>query len=70
VFPRMGRWALVTSFIAVWRGGNLPVRPVTYQGARIEISSDDQVTVHADGALAGRLPAVFVCRKGALSVFA
>jgi diacylglycerol kinase (ATP) len=70
VFPRMGRWALVTSFIAVWRGGKLPVRPVAYQGAHIEISSDEQVAVHADGELAGRLPAVFACRKGALSVFA
>jgi len=70
VFPRMGRWTLARSFIAVWRGGKLPMRPVAYRGARIEISSDEPVSVHADGVLAGRLPAVFVCRKGALSVFA
>jgi len=70
VFPRMGRLALMSSFIAVWRGGKLPVRPVASQGARVEISSDDPVAVHADGAFAGGLPAVFVCRKGALSVFA
>lgn len=70
VFPRMGRWTLVRSFIAVRRGGKLPVRPVAYRGARIEISSDHPVAVHADGASAGGLPAEFVCRKGALSVFA
>lgn len=69
VFPRMGRITLITSFLAAWRGGKLPVRPVVYQGARIEISSDDVAAVHADGVVAGRLPAVFICRKGALSVF-
>ena len=70
VFPRMGRWMLVRSFITVWRGGKLPVRPVAYRGARIHIASDDAVAVHADGVLAGGLPTEFVCRKGALSVFA
>jgi len=70
VFPRMGRWMLVRSFITAWRGGKLPTRPVSYRGARIEIASDDPVAVHADGILAGGLPAKFVCRKGALSVFA
>lgn len=70
VFPRMGRWALITSFVKVWRGGDLPERPTVYRGARIAMSSDDRVNVHADGALAGTLPAQFVCRKGALSVFA
>jgi diacylglycerol kinase (ATP) len=69
VFPRMGRWALVRSFVTVWRGGKLATRPVVYHGARIQISSDEPVAVHADGALAGGLPAEFVCRKGALSVF-
>lgn len=70
VFPRMGRWALVRSFITVWRGGKLPARPVVYRGARIEIASDEPVAVHADGAFAGGLPAEFVCRKGALFVYA
>ncbi len=70
VFPRMGRLALMASFVAVWRGGKLPVSPVVYRGARIRVSSDDPVAVHADGAFAGGLPAEFVCRKGALSVFA
>jgi diacylglycerol kinase family enzyme len=69
VFPRMGRWALLRSFIAVWRGGSLPSRPVAYRGARIEIASDGPVAVHADGILAGGLPATFTCRKGALSFF-
>jgi len=70
VFPRIGRWALMASLFAVWRGGKLPVRPVVYRGARITIASDEPVAVHADGVLAGGLPAEFVCRKGALSVFA
>ena len=70
VFPRMGRFALVRAFITAWRDGKLPTRPVSYRGARIEIASDDPVAVHADGILAGGLPAKFVCRKGALSVFA
>ena len=70
IFPRIGRWALLASLIAVWRGGKLPVRPLAYRGARIAIASGDPVAVHADGAFAGGLPAEFVCRKGALSVFA
>jgi diacylglycerol kinase family enzyme len=69
VFPRMGRLALMRSFLTVWRGGRLQSKPVAYRGARIEISSDDDVAVHADGSLSGGLPAEFVCRKGALSVF-
>lgn len=70
VFPRIGRWALMASLFAVWRGGKLPVRPVQYRGTRIAIASDDPVAVHADGVLAGGLPAEFVCRRAALSVFA
>lgn len=70
VFPRMGRLALVRAFITAWRGGGLPERPVSYRGARIEIASDAAVAVHADGVQAGGLPAEFVCRKGALSVYA
>lgn len=69
VFPRMGRLALVVSFLRVWRGGQLPERPVVYRGARIALSADQSVAVHADGMLAGSLPAEFVCRKGALAVF-
>ena len=70
IFPRMGRWALLASLIAVWRGRKLRARPVAYRGVRIRIASDDPVAVHADGVFAGGLPAEFVCRKGALSVFA
>jgi diacylglycerol kinase (ATP) len=69
VFPRMGRWTLMRAFITVWRGGMLPTRPVAYRGSRISITSDEPVAVHADGAFAGGLPAEFVCRKGALTVF-
>lgn len=69
VFPRMGRWALIVSFIAVWRGGKLRARPAVYRGAHVALSSDEPVAVHADGVLAGGLPTEFVCRKGALAVF-
>jgi diacylglycerol kinase (ATP) len=70
VFPRIGRFALMASLFALWRGGKLPVRPVVYRGPQITIVSDRPVAVHADGVLAGGLPAEFVCRKAALSVFA
>lgn len=70
VFPRIGRFALMATLFAVWRGGKLPARPVVYRGARITVASNEPVAVHADGVLAGGLPAEFVCRKGALSVFA
>jgi diacylglycerol kinase (ATP) len=69
VFPRIGRFALMASLFAVWRGGKLPVRPVVYRGARISVASDEAVALHADGIFAGGLPAEFVCRKAALSVF-
>jgi diacylglycerol kinase family enzyme len=69
VFPRVGRWALMASLFAVWRGGQLPLRPVVYRGAHIAVASDDAVAVHSDGVLAGGLPAEFKCRKAALSVF-
>jgi diacylglycerol kinase family enzyme len=70
IFPRLGRWALLASLVAVWRRGKLPVRPIVHHGARIRVASGEPVAVHADGVLAGGLPAEFVCRKGALSVFA
>ena len=69
VFPRMGRWMLLRSFVTVWRDGKLPTRPIAYRGARIEITADHALSVHADGAPAGGLPAEFVCRKGALAVY-
>ena len=70
VFPRMGRLALIGSLIALMRDGALPQVPVLYRGARIEMTCDAPVTVHADGRVAGTLPAEFVCDRGALKVFA
>ena len=70
VFPRMGRFALLRSLFAVIRARRLPQKPVRYRGSRISMSSDDPITVHSDGRLAGTLPAEFRCRRGALRVFA
>jgi diacylglycerol kinase family enzyme len=72
VFPRMGRFALMRSLISVLRMRALPQKPVRYRGASITMSCDDgdAITVHADGKLAGKLPAEFHCRAGALKVFA
>jgi diacylglycerol kinase family enzyme len=69
VFPRMGRRDLVGGLIAAWRGRRLPGRPRFYRGARVTIAADEPVSIHADGTLAGGLPAEFVCRRGALTVF-
>lgn len=69
VFPRMGRLALLRSLVAVWRMRPLPQRPVRYRGSDIAITSDEPLTVHADGVLAGTLPARFRCRARALKVF-
>jgi diacylglycerol kinase family enzyme len=70
VFPRMGRFALLRSLIAVMRSRRLPERPVRYRGAKIQIESDAPLSIHADGVLAGTLPSEFRCRAGALRVFA
>jgi diacylglycerol kinase (ATP) len=70
VFPRMGRIALIRSLISLLRTRALPQKPVRYKGAHIAMSCDEPISVHADGRLAGTLPAEFACRKGALKVFA
>jgi diacylglycerol kinase family enzyme len=70
VFPRMGRLALLRSLISVIRARRLLQKPVRYRGARIAMTSDDPITVHSDGRIAGTLPAEFRCRRGALRVFA
>jgi diacylglycerol kinase family enzyme len=70
VFPRMGRFALLRSLVAVIGARRLPQKPVRYRGAEISITSDDPMTVHSDGRIAGTLPADFRCRRGALRVFA
>src|SRR5712692_1863894 len=69
VFPRMGRLALMRALFMAWRRQALPGRPVFYRGDDVLIASEDRVSLHADTVLAGGLPARFVCRKGALSVF-
>jgi len=70
VFPRMGRIALLRSLISVMRAHRLLQKPVRYRGGSISIASDDPLTVHSDGRVAGALPAEFRCRRGVLRVFA
>jgi diacylglycerol kinase (ATP) len=70
VFPRMGRLALIRGVIALARGEPLPQRPIRYRADRIEMSSGQPLTVHADGKVVGTLPALFECRPGFLKLFA
>jgi YegS/Rv2252/BmrU family lipid kinase len=69
VFPRMGRFALIRALVALARGDPLPQKPVVYRGARIAMTSQTPITVHADGKIVGALPAEFVCRRGILKVY-
>lgn len=69
VFPRMGRRMLLRSLVAVWGRWPVPERPVHYRGSEVTITCEEALTVHADGTLAGALPATFHCRRGALAVF-
>lgn len=69
VFPRMGRRMLLRSLVAVWRRAPVPESPVHYRGSAVTIECDEPLTIHADGTLAGALPADFHCRTGALAVF-
>jgi diacylglycerol kinase family enzyme len=69
VFPRMGRFALIRALVALARADPLPQKPVVYRGARIAMTSQTPITVHADGKIVGALPAEFVCRRGILKVY-
>ncbi len=69
VFPRMGRLALLASLVAVLRARRLPRKPVRYRGSKIAVTCEEPLTVHADGKIAGTVPAQFRCRAGALKVF-
>lgn len=70
VFPRMGRRALLGSMYALWRTGRPGRPPIVRRGSEISIESDEALSVHADGQVAGRLPVTIRCRAGALRVFA
>lgn len=70
VYARMGRLQLLRTLIGLWREGRYPIRPLTYQGARIELRSAEPLTVHADGQVVGALPVAISCRPGALAVYA
>lgn len=69
VFPRMGRVALLRSFVSVWRMRGRGVIPLHYRGRKIRIESAAHLAVHADGEAAGRLPIDIRCRPSALSVY-
>lgn len=69
VFPRMGRRTLLRSLVAISRASPVPEHPVHYRGSEITVTCEDALSVHADGTLAGVLPADFRCRRGVLAVF-
>lgn len=68
-FPRLGRLALIRALFQLWRVRRLPVVPVRYTGREIRIASDEPLSVHADGRIAGALPVTITCRPAALRVF-
>lgn len=69
VFPRMGRRDLLRSLVTLWREGRHEAPPIVLREREVRISADAPLAVHADGRMAGRLPATFRCRAGALAVY-
>jgi diacylglycerol kinase (ATP) len=69
VFPRMGRRALMRSLWRLWREGVHEEPPIVLRERSVRIDADAPLTIHADGRAAGRLPATFACRAGALAVY-
>lgn len=47
-----------------------PARGHRYRGTRITLTATRELNAHADGIVVGALPQTFVCRPGALRVFA
>jgi diacylglycerol kinase (ATP) len=70
IFPRKGRLDLIRSLVRIWRSGRPGRPPRLLRGKVIEIASSEDVPVHADGQIAGRLPVTVRCCEGALRVFA
>ena len=70
IFPRKGRLELLGWMARIWHTGRPGKPPRVLSGKVIEIASTDDVPVHADGQIAGRLPVTVRCCEGALRVFA
>ena len=70
IFPRDGRLDLIRSLVDIWRSGRPGKPPRLLRGKVIKIASSEDVPVHADGQIAGRLPVTVRCCEGALRVFA
>ena len=70
IFPRKGRLDLLRWIAEIWRTGRPGRPPRLSRGKVIEIASTEDLPVHADGQIAGRLPVTVRCCEGALRVFA
>jgi diacylglycerol kinase family enzyme len=69
IFPRMGRVALLRSLLRLALTGQHDAPPIVLRERQVRISADEPLAIHADGRIAGTLPATFTCRPGALRVF-
>lgn len=69
IFPRMGRRDLIRSLVTLWREGYYEDPPIVLREREVRIEADAPLAIHADGRLAGTLPATFRCRTGELTVF-
>ncbi|HEV2010003.1 MAG TPA: diacylglycerol kinase family protein [Candidatus Limnocylindria bacterium] len=65
-----GKLRVLRELIAAAIDRDRPARGRRHRGKRITFSATRDLAVHADGIVVGRLPQTFVCRPGALRVYA
>lgn len=61
---------VVRELVAAALDRDRPARGHRYRGTRITLTATPDLKAHADGIVVGALPQTFVCRAGALRVFA
>ena len=64
------RWRVLRELVAAAIDRDRPARGHRYRGARITLSAERELPVHADGLFVGPLPQTFTVRPNALRVFA
>lgn len=70
VYARMGRRELLAAVVGFLVSNWYARAPVSYRGRKIELRSEQPLTVHADGQVVGKTPVAIECVRGALRVFA